>query len=51
MRLMSNEVLIHCYFKALDLKLEAEFINLLRDEIKHRQINIDYYTNGEAQVS
>ncbi|SFK76769.1 developmental checkpoint coupling sporulation initiation to replication initiation [Paenibacillus sp. 1_12] len=51
MRLMSNEVLVHCYFKAMDLKLEAEFINLLRDEIQNRKINLDYYSNGEAQVS
>jgi developmental checkpoint coupling sporulation initiation to replication initiation len=48
MRLMSNEVLIDSYFKALDLKLEVEFIRLLMDEIRRRKLNLDYYRNGEA---
>ncbi|NHN30383.1 sporulation histidine kinase inhibitor Sda [Paenibacillus agricola] len=51
MRLMSNEVLIDTYFKALDLKLEKEFIRLLLDEISRRKLSVDYYPNGEAQVS
>jgi developmental checkpoint coupling sporulation initiation to replication initiation len=51
MRLMSNEVLIDSYFKALDLKLEVEFIKLLLDEIRHRKIILDYSLTNEAQVS
>jgi developmental checkpoint coupling sporulation initiation to replication initiation len=51
MRLMTNEVLIDTYFKALDLKLEVEFIRLLMDEIKSRKLNLEYYHEEEAQVS
>jgi developmental checkpoint coupling sporulation initiation to replication initiation len=47
---MSNEILIDSYFKALDLKLEAEFIALLLEEIRRRKLNLEYYRN-EAQVS
>ncbi|TDF98905.1 sporulation histidine kinase inhibitor Sda [Paenibacillus piri] len=50
MRLMSDEVLIESYFKAQELKLEAEFIKLLLDEIKRRKLNLEYYRNN-AQVS
>ncbi|MDQ1912121.1 sporulation histidine kinase inhibitor Sda [Paenibacillus sp. GD4] len=50
MKLISNEILVDSYFKAIDLKLEQEFVDLLLEEIKRRQINLDYY-NGEAQVS
>ncbi|MCR8629882.1 MULTISPECIES: sporulation histidine kinase inhibitor Sda [Paenibacillus] len=51
MRLMSNEILIDSYFKALNLKLEAEFIELLLEEIRRRKLNLEYYRNNEAQVS
>jgi developmental checkpoint coupling sporulation initiation to replication initiation len=50
MRLMSNEILIDSYFKALDLKLEAEFVKLLREEIRYRNINLEYYED-HVQVS
>ena len=50
MRMISNEVLIDSYFKAIDLKLEEEFINLLLDEIIRRQLNISF-EQSEAQVS
>lgn len=50
MRLMSNEVLIDSYFKALNLKLEEEFLELLLEEIRRRKLNLEYY-RGEVQVS
>jgi len=46
MRLMSNEILIDAYFKAQDLKLDTEFINLLLNEIKRRKLNLEYYSNN-----
>lgn len=51
MRLISNEILVDAYFKAVDLQLEKEFLELLLEEIKRRQINLDYYRNGDTQVS
>lgn len=49
-RLMSNEILIESYFKALHLELEQEFVELLLEEIRRRKLNLDYYSDG-AQVS
>ncbi|KPV55512.1 MULTISPECIES: sporulation histidine kinase inhibitor Sda [Paenibacillus] len=51
MKLISNEILVDSYFKAVDLKLEEDFVELLLDEIKRRQINLDFYKEGNAQVS
>ena len=51
MKLISNEILVDSYFRAIDLQLEEEFVQLLLDEIRNRQINLDYYRAGEAQVS
>ncbi|MFE5323934.1 sporulation histidine kinase inhibitor Sda [Paenibacillus sp. NPDC056579] len=50
MRLMSNEILVDSYFKALNLKLDEEFLELLLAEIKRRKLNLEYY-RGEVQVS
>lgn len=50
MKLISNDILVDSYFKAIDLKLEEEFVALLLEEIKRRQINLEYYKPG-AQVS
>lgn len=50
MRLMSNEILIDSYFKALNLKLEQEFVELLLEEIRRRQLNLEYF-HREAQVN
>jgi developmental checkpoint coupling sporulation initiation to replication initiation len=50
MKLISNEILIDSYFKAIDLKLEQDFVDLLLEEIKRRQINLDFYSNT-SQVS
>ncbi|WP_248927799.1 sporulation histidine kinase inhibitor Sda [Paenibacillus hamazuiensis] len=50
MRMISNEVLIDSYYKALDLQLDKEFVELLLEEIKRRQLNVEFYP-GNAQVS
>jgi developmental checkpoint coupling sporulation initiation to replication initiation len=39
--MISNEVLIDSYLKALDLHLEEDFVELLLEEIKRRQLDID----------
>ncbi|CAG7616714.1 hypothetical protein PAESOLCIP111_01936 [Paenibacillus solanacearum] len=51
MKFISNEMLVDSYFKAVSLKLEQDFVELLLEEIRRRQINLDYYKNGGAQVS
>jgi developmental checkpoint coupling sporulation initiation to replication initiation len=50
MRLISNEVLIDSYFKAIELKLDQDFIDLLLEEINRRGLKPDYF-DGTAQVS
>ncbi|TVY08504.1 sporulation histidine kinase inhibitor Sda [Paenibacillus cremeus] len=51
MKLISNEILVDSYFKAVSLHLEDDFVELLLEEIRRRQINLDYYRQGDAQVS
>jgi developmental checkpoint coupling sporulation initiation to replication initiation len=41
MRLISNDTLIDSYLKALDLKLEEDFVHLLLAEIKRRRLDLD----------
>lgn len=48
---ISNEILVDSYFKAVNLKLEDDFVELLLEEIERRQINLDYYKEGDSQVS
>lgn len=50
MRTLSNEALIDCYRKAIDLKLDRDFISLLLAEIKRRKLNIAYF-GQEAQAN
>lgn len=50
MRMISNETLVDSYIKAIDLGLDAEFIELLLEEIRRRQLNIDYFKK-KAHVS
>ncbi|WP_155837033.1 sporulation histidine kinase inhibitor Sda [Aneurinibacillus terranovensis] len=38
MELLSDNALLEAYFKALQLNLETDFIVLLRDEIKRRNL-------------
>ncbi|SDE03843.1 developmental checkpoint coupling sporulation initiation to replication initiation [Paenibacillus sp. UNCCL117] len=51
MKLISNEILVESYFKALDLKLEEEFVELLLEEIHRRQLDLNYFRQDDAQVS
>ncbi|WP_159886380.1 sporulation histidine kinase inhibitor Sda [Paenibacillus puerhi] len=51
MKLISNEILVESYFKALDLKLEEEFVELLLEEINRRQLDLDFHRESDAQVS
>ncbi|WP_438446490.1 sporulation histidine kinase inhibitor Sda [Gorillibacterium sp. sgz5001074] len=48
MRILSNEVLLESYFRAVDLKLEHEFIELLLTEIKRRKLHIPHYPQAQA---
>ncbi|RKN80652.1 sporulation histidine kinase inhibitor Sda [Paenibacillus ginsengarvi] len=48
MKSLSNEALIDTYYKAIDLKLDRDFVTLLLAEIKRRKLNIKYY---EAQAN
>lgn len=49
MRILSNEVLLDSYFRALDLKLEREFIDLLLTEIERRKLHIpNHYPQAQA---
>ncbi|TMV44919.1 sporulation histidine kinase inhibitor Sda [Paenibacillus mesophilus] len=48
MKTLSNEALLDSYYKAIDLKLDREFVTLLLAEIKRRKLNIQYY---EAQAN
>ncbi|GFR39300.1 hypothetical protein PRECH8_25960 [Insulibacter thermoxylanivorax] len=41
MRLLSNENLLESYYRAVDLKLDREFINLLLAEIKRRNLQVN----------
>lgn len=38
---MNNDTLIDSYLKAIDLKLEEDFVDLLLAEIKRRRLHID----------
>lgn len=40
MKLLSNETLLESYYRAVDLKLDREFINLLLAEIKRRNLQV-----------
>lgn len=40
MRLLSNEALMETYYKAIDLQLEHDFIHLLVQEMKRRNIRL-----------
>jgi hypothetical protein len=48
---MSNETLIDSYLKAIDLKLEADFVNLLLAEITRRRLHLDAGYNLFLQAS
>jgi len=47
---LSNEALIDSYLKAVDLKLDRDFIQLLLAEIRRRRLNIAFYDH-EARAN
>ncbi|WP_127584825.1 sporulation histidine kinase inhibitor Sda [Paenibacillus koleovorans] len=50
MKSLSNEALIDSYLKAIDLKLDRDFLSLLLAEINRRKLNVKYY-GQEAQAN
>lgn len=50
-RLISDETLIDSYYKALDLKLESDFVDLLLAEIKRRNLKLNVYLKDEAPLN
>ena len=40
MKMLSNESLLESYYRAVDLKLDREFINLLLAEIERRKLQV-----------
>lgn len=49
MRMLSNEILMDSYVRAVELKLEKEFIELLLIEIKRRKLVIsEDYSPAQA---
>ena len=46
MRTLSNETLLDTYYKAVELKLEKEFIQLLLNEIRRRDLKLSQQYQG-----
>ncbi|MFC8686410.1 sporulation histidine kinase inhibitor Sda [Brevibacillus porteri] len=44
MKYLSDQMLIEVYHRAVDLQLDAAFIELLREELKHRNIRITQFS-------
>lgn len=49
MRILSNETLIDSYLRAVDLKLEEDFIDLLLTEIKRRKLKVPSVFGSETR--
>ncbi|RAV20351.1 sporulation histidine kinase inhibitor Sda [Paenibacillus contaminans] len=47
MKLLSNELLMDSYLRAVDLKLDQDFINLLLKEIRRRNLHVPYYPQAQ----
>jgi len=41
---LSDQMLIEVYHRAVDLQLDAAFIELLREELQHRNIRITQFS-------
>ncbi|MBO8171034.1 MAG: sporulation histidine kinase inhibitor Sda [Bacillaceae bacterium] len=51
MYLLSDEALLQAYWKAVDLNLEQDFIQLLKKEIEHRGLDrVLHEKMGQKQV-
>lgn len=46
MRMLSDELLLESYYKAIDLNLEENFIELLQREIENRGIIVKENNSG-----
>ncbi len=46
MRLLSDDMLIDTYNRAVDLRLEEEFIQLILKEIHRRNLNLNRQSRG-----
>ncbi|TKI56040.1 sporulation histidine kinase inhibitor Sda [Brevibacillus antibioticus] len=44
MKYLSDQMLIEVYHRAVDLQLDAAFIELLREELQHRKIRITQFS-------
>lgn len=51
LKLISDETLIDSYYKALQLKLEPDFVDLLLAEIKRRNLKLDVNLNDETPMN
>ncbi|MNI51119.1 Sporulation inhibitor sda [compost metagenome] len=51
MKVINDEALIDSYFKALDLQLEMDFVELLLTEIKRRELKLEHYVRQEAPLN
>ncbi|GAA3408916.1 sporulation histidine kinase inhibitor Sda [Paenibacillus hodogayensis] len=40
MRLLKDEHLVECYMQSIEWKLDAEFIQILRNEIEKRKLKL-----------
>ncbi|MGY0691285.1 sporulation histidine kinase inhibitor Sda [Virgibacillus sp. FSP13] len=50
MQCLSDNALLDAYFKALELKLDRDFLNLLTDELNRRGIAFEKLQGGEQIV-
>ncbi|UKS27525.1 sporulation histidine kinase inhibitor Sda [Paenibacillus sp. HWE-109] len=51
MRQISDETLIDSYYKALDLRLETDFVDLLFAEIQRRNLKLQVYMKDETPLN
>jgi len=50
-RQISDETLIDSYYKAIDLKLESDFLDLLLAEIKRRNLKLNVFVKDDAPMN
>ncbi|WP_420851901.1 MULTISPECIES: sporulation histidine kinase inhibitor Sda [Paenibacillus] len=50
-RQISDETLIDSYYKALDLRLESDFLELLLAEIQRRKLKLSVIVKDEAPLN
>jgi developmental checkpoint coupling sporulation initiation to replication initiation len=50
-RQISDETLIDSYYKALDLRLESDFVDLLLAEIQRRNLKLQVYFKDETPLN